>query len=63
VQLTIQDDGIGFDPGSASLRGLGLLGIQERVRELDGKVRIVSQPQKGTILEVAVPIGTGVSAG
>jgi signal transduction histidine kinase len=63
VQLTIQDDGLGFDPSSASTRGLGLIGIQERVRELDGKVNIVSQPQKGTILEVEVPIGRGVAAG
>ena len=63
VHLTIQDDGLGFDPSSASTRGLGLIGIQERVRELDGKVNIVSQPQKGTILEVEVPIGRGVAAG
>ncbi len=63
VQLTIQDDGLGFDPSSASTRGLGLIGIQERVRELDGKVNIVSQPRKGTILEVEVAVGRGVAAG
>jgi signal transduction histidine kinase len=62
VQLTIQDDGVGFDPTTASERGLGLIGIQERARELDGKVTIVSQPQKGTILKVEVPIGRGVAA-
>ncbi len=62
VQLTIQDDGIGFDPTLASSRGLGLIGIQERVRELDGRIRIASQPQKGTILEVDLPVCREVPA-
>jgi signal transduction histidine kinase len=61
VQLSIQDDGVGFDPRQASSRGLGLIGIQERVRELEGKVTVTSQPEKGTILEVEVPVASGVS--
>jgi signal transduction histidine kinase len=61
VQLSIQDDGVGFDPRQASSRGLGLIGIQERVRELEGKVTVTSQPQKGTMLEVEVPVAGGVS--
>ena len=61
VQLSIQDDGVGFDPLHASSRGLGLVGIQERVRELEGKVTVVSQPRKGTILEVEVPVGSRVA--
>lgn len=61
IQLSIQDDGAGFDPRRASSRGLGLIGIQERVRELDGKVTVISQPQRGTILEVEVPVGSGVA--
>jgi signal transduction histidine kinase len=62
VRLSIQDDGVGFDPQQASSRGLGLIGIQERVRELEGQVTIVSQPQKGTILEVEIPVGAGAAA-
>ncbi|MBK5290181.1 MAG: sensor histidine kinase [Acidobacteriia bacterium] len=62
VQLSIQDDGVGFEPRHASSRGLGLIGIQERVRELEGKVTVISQPQKGTILEVEVPVGSGMAA-
>ncbi|MBI5283402.1 MAG: MCP four helix bundle domain-containing protein [Candidatus Solibacter usitatus] len=63
VKLSIQDDGVGFDPGGANARGLGLIGIQERVRELEGTVIIVSAPEKGTIVEVEVPVGGGVTAG
>ncbi len=61
IQLSIQDDGVGFDPRHASSRGLGLIGIQERVRELEGKVTLTSHSQKGTILEVEVPLGSGVA--
>lgn len=61
VRLTIQDDGIGLDSGGPSPRGLGLIGIHERVRELDGKINIISQPRKGTILEIELPITRGAS--
>jgi signal transduction histidine kinase len=60
VRLSIQDDGIGFNPREATARGLGLVGIQERVRELEGRVSISSQPQKGTTLEVEVPVSNGL---
>jgi signal transduction histidine kinase len=63
VKLSIQDDGVGFDPGGATARGLGLIGIQERVRELEGTVTIISEPGKGTIVEVEAPVGGGVTAG
>jgi signal transduction histidine kinase len=62
VSLTIQDDGVGFDPGAARGKGLGLLGIQERVRELGGTLEIVSQPHKGTMLKVEVPAAGEASA-
>jgi signal transduction histidine kinase len=52
----VQDDGIGFD-ASARPSGLGLLGIQERVQELDGSLRISSEKNKGTTLRVEIPIG------
>ncbi len=55
VALAIQDDGVGFDPGAGSQRGIGLLGIEERVRELAGRVSVQSAPQKGTILKVEIP--------
>jgi signal transduction histidine kinase len=62
VSLSIQDDGIGFDPEGATTRGLGLIGIQERVRELEGQVTITSQHEKGTMVEVKVPVTRGVLA-
>jgi signal transduction histidine kinase len=51
--LVIQDDGQGFD--TRQMKGLGLLGIQERVARLGGKCRVHSQPGSGTILSVELP--------
>jgi len=55
IDLTVQDDGVGFEPQAVS-GGLGLLGIEERVRELDGSLRIISAPGRGAILKVEVPL-------
>jgi signal transduction histidine kinase len=54
VDVAVQDDGAGFDPHT--VRGLGLLGMEERVRRLGGKLKISSEPGKGTLLEAFLPI-------
>jgi len=51
--LIIQDDGQGFDV--RLMKGLGLLGIQERVARLGGTCNIHSKPGRGTILTVELP--------
>ena len=57
IFLSITDDGTGFDPGQvADQKGLGIVGIRERVRLVDGTVSIVSQPEHGTQIEVRVPL-------
>jgi len=55
VTLSVQDDGKGFDPKQLVRKGLGLVGIEERVRELGGNADILSQPDKGTLLKVEIP--------
>lgn len=62
VKLAVQDDGVGFDVAKKSETGLGLIGIAERVRDLDGKLRIDSRPGKGTTLEVELPVKEIVTA-
>jgi signal transduction histidine kinase len=54
-RLTIEDDGKGFEPHGKP-RGLGLLGIQERVDEMGGTLELVSSPGRGTTLAVTVPL-------
>lgn len=55
VSLQIQDNGAGFELNNPKRKGLGLIGIQERVRELEGTVQILAQPGKGTVLAVDLP--------
>lgn len=57
VFLSIADKGAGFDPGwAADHKGLGIVGIRERVRLVNGTVSIDSQPGRGTRVEVRVPL-------
>jgi signal transduction histidine kinase len=51
--LTIRDDGRGFDAGQT--KGLGLLGIQERVARLRGHCEVRSKPGSGTTVLVELP--------
>lgn len=54
LSLSIQDDGRGFDVRQS--KGLGLLGIEERVTHLGGTCAIHSAPGSGTILSIELPI-------
>ncbi len=54
LQLSIKDDGRGFALGTA--RGLGLTGMEERVRALVGNFSITNQPGGGTRLEISIPL-------
>jgi signal transduction histidine kinase len=60
--VSIQDDGRGFTAGPEAKRGIGLIGIEERISELSGKLKISSQPGKGTIVVMEVPIAQEVTA-
>jgi len=56
LMLSIQDDGVGFDPGAIPSGHYGILGIQERVRLAHGSVEIQSENGKGTLLKVQIPL-------
>ena len=57
ILLTISDNGEGFDPKAAKAKeSLGLISIDERVRAVNGAVRIVSAIRSGTKIEARVPI-------
>ena len=54
VTLEITDDGCGFDKDKLNLGGMGLNNIKERVRQENGKLKILSQEDKGTIIKVTM---------
>jgi PAS domain S-box-containing protein len=59
--VDIEDNGIGFDMVELALspdsgRGLGLMGMQERVEVLNGQMEITTAPGYGTQIHIRVPI-------
>jgi signal transduction histidine kinase len=52
--LSIQDDGIG---GADIRKGSGLIGLKDRVEALGGHMQIMSPPDGGTALHIAIPVG------
>jgi signal transduction histidine kinase len=65
VNVEIEDDGEGFAPNSffqpgindtKSKRGLGLLGMKERVLLIGGEIEICSEPGLGTQISIRIPL-------
>jgi signal transduction histidine kinase len=54
IYLSIQDDGKGFH--AKGERGMGLLGMEERVSHLGGSFAVESGPGEGAILRVVLPV-------
>lgn len=55
IDLAIVDDGVGTAPGLAT-RGLGLIGMRERVMALQGSLAFRSSPGQGFALSVRIPV-------
>jgi signal transduction histidine kinase len=58
LRLQIRDNGKGFDAESVQAQavGLGLIGIKERAALVEARARIISSPNKGTTVEVSLPL-------
>jgi len=57
VRLEVQDNGCGIAPEEESNPGsYGIRGMKERIRAVDGEIRIKGSPGKGTIVKINVPL-------
>jgi len=61
VELSVEDDGAGFDLAEVRSRnfresGIGLLGMRERAAALGGDLLIMSARGRGTIVRAALPL-------
>jgi signal transduction histidine kinase len=60
VRLCVADEGAGFDVDAPdSKAGLGLVSMRERLRLVQGSIRIHSAPSQGTRIDVWVPLPRG----
>jgi signal transduction histidine kinase len=61
VELRIRDTGAGFNPDAvAGQGGLGFVSMRERLRQVNGKLVIVTAISRGTRIEAHVPLPAGV---
>ena len=56
VELSVEDDGKGFEPTASTGDRYGLVGINERARLLGGRMKLESSEGVGTRLEIRVPL-------
>jgi signal transduction histidine kinase len=54
IEVRVADNGRGFDP--ARTRGLGVLGMEERVKRLSGSFDVESKPGQGTTIHAVLPV-------
>jgi len=60
IRVRISDDGRGFDPKRT--RGLGILGMEERVKRLGGEFTVDSAPGRGTAITADLPLPSASAA-
>jgi len=55
VEVSVRDDGVGFDTAAPPQSAYGLVGMRFRVEAEGGTLNVVSTPGKGTLLTVTLP--------
>jgi two-component system, chemotaxis family, CheB/CheR fusion protein len=56
ISLTVKDFGRGFDPARHKKRGLGLISMEERVRQAGGVFTLKTTPGEGVRIDVRIPL-------
>jgi NarL family two-component system sensor histidine kinase LiaS len=56
ARLMIRDNGVGFDLEAKKHASYGLVSMKERVSEIGGSLNIITAPDKGTRIDIRVPI-------
>lgn len=56
IQVSVQDDGVGFDIRAAAVGRHGLAGMRYRVETHGGAMQILSSPGQGTTVQASLPV-------
>ena len=62
--IQISDDGVGMDVAASKRKGMGLLGMQERIWKIGGEFMLDSLVGQGTWIRITLPLeekSTGIS--
>ena len=54
IVIEVIDDGVGFNKSHRD--GFGLTGMRERINEINGKINIMSDINRGVKLSIQLPI-------
>ncbi|MFN3398104.1 MAG: histidine kinase [Sulfurimicrobium sp.] len=60
LELSIADDGVGFDPSASYPGHYGLMGLREQAQLIGAELNIQSRPGEGTTLRLALDMGSGM---
>lgn len=60
IRLVYEDNGIGMDVGSLkdSFGSMGMYGMEQRVRSMDGNISLHSSPNNGLVVHISIPVST-----
>ncbi|WP_199083921.1 MULTISPECIES: sensor histidine kinase [unclassified Sporosarcina] len=56
VNIVVKDQGLGFDTNEVKEKSFGLIGMQERVELLKGKMKVISKVGEGTSILFQIPL-------
>lgn len=56
MRLVVRDWGVGFSPDDVGAARFGLAGIRQRARLMGGRASIRSEPGKGSVISVTLPL-------
>jgi NarL family two-component system sensor histidine kinase LiaS len=56
VRLSIRDNGVGFDLDIKKHASYGIVSMKERVNEIGGSIHIITAPDKGTRIDIRIPL-------
>jgi two-component system, NarL family, sensor kinase len=56
LEVSVEDDGIGFDKSDSSGPGIGLKSMQSRIEYLHGQFHLETSPNQGTCIQFNLPI-------
>jgi NarL family two-component system sensor histidine kinase LiaS len=56
VRMSIRDNGVGFDLDIKKHASYGIVSMKERVNEIGGSIHIITAPDKGTRIDIRIPL-------